>query len=209
MTDSSRASSLKTLLIATLGSNAVVVAVVVTMGLRLERAVEAAAASAQAASSAETELGGRLPVRRVQESTSASAVASAPLTPISSEQFRAQWEGHYAATAEAKCWRPHFSSYLKLPGHLDLQFEVSSEGNAERFDLLGYKNPGDAPDPALAKAVFECVSIMLRAAHFPATGSPYSVRGRVNRPSPPPGCCAAAGGNAPPPAGAVSAPAAR
>ncbi|MFZ5891381.1 MAG: hypothetical protein ACOY0T_10045 [Myxococcota bacterium] len=164
--------SLKTLLVANVASNLLLVGVVLGTCRHLERAIDEAGARRAE------------PVAPALVSATQSRVARAP---ISAEQFQVQWEARYAAQAEQKCWAPHFARYLELPGHLDLRFRVMPGGRAEGFELVGFRNPDDSPDPKLAQSVFECVIGLLREARYPQEPESYDVRGRVNRPNPPGG----------------------
>jgi hypothetical protein len=109
------------------------------------------------------------------------ATASSPVDPV---LFSRQWKANYAKVADEKCWGPHSARYSALPGHLDLELQVSARGEVREVALMGFTNPGDHPDRGLAEQVHACVSAILKRSRFPSHPTDYVVRGRVNRPNP-------------------------
>jgi hypothetical protein len=169
------------ILCAVAGSSLLVAGVVVYMGVRIEKAVSARGDVAVAAEA----LASAPPATPAAVLPRAAGLAGS--SPVSAATFATQWEGRYAPIAAEKCWKPHFTRYLDLPGHLDLEIRVAASGTVERIELRGFRNPDDSPDPELARRVFDCVEGLLRPVRFPSQPSGYTIQGRVNRPNPPPG----------------------
>jgi hypothetical protein len=164
-----------TMLAALAAATALVCAVVIYFGLRIERAL----LSTRQEDHQEVTVVAPLPQSAV------SAATPTQPTPVSAVQFGTQWAGHHASVAEERCWKPHFARYDALPGHLDLAIRVGPSGQSEQFELVGFKNPDDSPDPALAKQVFDCVVNLLKSDRFPPHDEAYLIQGRVHRPNPP------------------------
>jgi len=177
------------ILCAVAGSTLVVAGVVVYMGVRIERAVNAQGGVAVAAE------GSTSPAPPNPAAALPRAAGLGDSSPVSPAAFATQWEGRHAPVAEEKCWKPYFARYLDLPGHLDLELQVAASGTVERIDLRRFRNPNDSPDPELARRVFDCVQGILKPVRFPSQPAGYTVQGRVNRPNPPPGFRARAAGS--------------
>lgn len=180
----------RTLFVTASAVTLLVAGLIVHFGLRVERALLSALSPASRSAVAQP-----FDASTPAPSASQAQAGSLPLVnpgltnpgPLTAEQFSTQWEGRFAATAEEKCWKPHFAKYDRLPGHLDLALQIAPSGQLKDKQLVGFTNPGDSPDPGLVKQVFDCVVALIQPLTFPPQPEAYIVRGRVNRPNPPPG----------------------